>query len=54
MIFMLNKLYKFLPHIYIYIYMCVYIYILVNDFYVEQIIQNFTTKQKQEEEKKFF
>ena len=34
--------------------MCVYIYILVNDFYIEQIIQIFTTKQKQEEEKKFF
>ena len=40
--------------IYIYIYIYVYIYILVNDFYIEQIIQIFTTKQKQEEEKKFF
>ena len=43
-----------LIYIYIYIYVCVYIYILVNDFYIEQIIQIFTTKQKQEEEKKFF
>ena len=34
--------------------MYVCIYILVNDFYIEQIIQIFTTKQKQEEEKKFF